>query len=121
MNGDNMGKQIMEMLFLIIIFIGILGGVYWFTRKLGTVNQTLRKHKNMRVIETLPLMQGQYLFIIEVGNEYHLIGSSLKGEITYIKELHKEQIKVEEGEKLSFEVQLQKLMKGKGKEYAKDK
>ena len=77
MNGDNiMFKEILELIFLCIIFIGVLWLTYFVTKKIGTANQNMHVNKNMKIIEVLPLMQGQYLYIVKVGEGYYLIGGN---------------------------------------------
>lgn len=42
MNGVNMLKEILELLFLCCIFIGVLGLTYWVTKKVGMVGKKSR-------------------------------------------------------------------------------
>lgn len=115
MNGVNMLKEILELLFLCCIFIGVLGLTYWVTKKVGMVGKKVGTHKNMEIIEVLPLMQGQYLYIVKVGKQYHLVGCSQKGNMVYMKEVDGQELLFEESEALSFQEQIKHFMKGKQK------
>lgn len=96
-------KEILELLFVSIIFIGIMGLAYWVSKKVGSYNKETGFHRNMKIVEVLPLMQGQYLYIVKVGTEYHLIGCSQKGVITNLKVLDEEQLDLEEVKNRSFQ------------------
>ena len=113
MNGENMFAEIFELLMMCLVFIGVLWLTYFITRKIATMNKKMGSHKNMEVKEVLPLLQGQYLYIVKVGNEFCLIGCAQKGKITYLKTLEANQLKFEEGVSMSFQQQLIQYMKGK--------
>lgn len=115
MNGENMFKQILELIFLCIIFVGVLALTYFATRKVGVLNKKLGFHKNMEIIEVLPLMQGQYLYIVKVGTCYYLIGCAQKGNMTYLKEIDSRELIFEDKENMSFQEQFMHFMKGKQK------
>ena len=112
MNGDNMFKEMLEMLFLCMVFIGVLGLTYFVTRKIGGFSKQMNVNKNMKIIEILPLMQGQYLYIVKIGKGYHLMGCAQKGSITYLKELDTNEIDLEEIKSRSFQEYFGDMMKG---------
>ena len=113
MNGDNMLNEILELLCVSAIFIGVLSLTYWVTKKLGAMNKQMSFNKNMQIIEILPLMQGQYLYIVKVGSEYHLMGCSQKGNITYLKAIDENQLNLEEVKSKSFQEHFIHFMKRK--------
>ena len=113
MNGDNMLKEIFELIFLFVVFVGVLWLTYFVTKKVGTVNKKMNFNKNMEVVEMLPLMQGQYLYIVKVGEGYYLMGCAQKGNITYLKELEADKLNLEEKVGTSFQEQFMHFMKGK--------
>lgn len=113
MNGDNMLNEILELLFVSFIFIGILGITYWVTKKIGHMNKQMSYNKNMQIIEILPLMQGQYLYLVKVGDGYYLMGCSQKGHITYLKEINESQLNLQEIKSKSFQEHFTYFMKGK--------
>lgn len=115
MNGENMFNEILELIFLCIVFVGILALTYFVTKKVGMLNKKLGFHKNMEIIEVLPLMQGQYLYIVKVGTCYYLMGCAQKGNITYLKELDSKELIFEDKENISFQEQFRHFMKGKQK------
>lgn len=113
MNGDNMLKEIFELVFLIVVFVGVLWLTYFVTRTVGMSNKKNSFNKNMEIIEVLSLMQGQYLYIVKVGEGYYLMGCTQKGNIAYLKELAKEELNLEEKGVASFQEQFMHFMKGK--------
>lgn len=115
MNGENMFKEILELIFLCIVFIGVLGLTYFVTKKVGTLNKKIGFHRNMEIIEVLPLIQGQYLCIVKVGTCYYLIGCAQKGNMTYLKELDSNELIFQDRENVSFQEQFMHFMKGKQK------
>lgn len=113
MNGDNMLTEIIELIFICSVFVGVLWLTYFVTTKIGMANKGTNIGKNMEIVEVLPLMQGQYLYIIRVGGNYYLIGCTQKGNITYLQELDEQQIKFKENVGTSFQEQFRHFMKGK--------
>lgn len=113
MSGDNMLTEIIQMLFLCVVFIGVLGLAYFVTKKIGTINRHVNANKNMQIIEMIPLMQGQYLYIVKVGQGYYLMGCTQKGNITYLKQLEANELNLEEIKSKSFQEYFADIMKGK--------
>ena len=114
MNGDNMIKEFFELLLAVIIFCIVLWLSYYVTKRLSLVNRKMGFNKNMEIIEVLPLMQGQLLYIVKAGGKYLLLSCSQKGNISLISELDAEHIVVKKDEKVvSFQEQLMHLMKGR--------
>ena len=113
MNGENMFSEILELVFLCIVFVGVLYLTYFVTRKVGMANKKMSLNKNMEIIEVLPLMQGQYLYIVKVGEGYYLMGCAQKGNMTYLKELDAGQLSLEENKGTSFQEHFMQFMKGK--------
>lgn len=111
-NGDMMKINIFfEIILLISIFIGVLGLTYVITKKMAQLNKRMTFNKNMKIIEVLQLGQGQYLYIVQIGASYHVIGSSNKGNISYCTELKADDLTFEEIVPASFKEQLGHLMK----------
>lgn len=113
MNGDNMLNEILELIFLCLVFVGVLGLTYFVTKKIGMMNKKMSFNRNIEIIEMLPIMQGQYLCIVKVGAGYHLVGCSQKGQMVYLKELSSDQLDLSEIKHGSFQEQLIQLVKGK--------
>lgn len=113
MNGDNMLNEILQLVVVLIVFCGVLALSYYGTQKIGHVNKKVNANKNMEIIEVLPLMQGQYLYIVKVAGRYFLLGCSQKGNISYLNELNEKDLIFKEGRGISFQEHLMQLMKGK--------
>lgn len=113
-----MFKQVLEMLFLVVVFVGVLWLTYLVTRQIGAFNQKRYFNKNMEIIEVLPLTAGQHLCIVKVGTKYYLLSVTQKSQVTYLTELNEAQLdlseKVKENKSFqSFQEQLLQKMKGK--------
>ncbi len=105
--------DLLELVLLVVIFLGILALAYFATRKMAMMNKRMAFNKNMEVIEVLQLTQGNYLYIIKVGKEYHLMGSTQKGNICYCQRIDEEQLDLEKVVQPSFEAYFKHFMKGK--------
>lgn len=108
-----MFMQILEILFLVIVFILVLGLTYFATRALGMANRKMHFNKNMEIIEILSLAPGQQLCIVKVGESYYLIGVTQKSQLAYLTKLDPEQLDLSENKEISFQEQLLQKMKGK--------
>ncbi|WP_330389646.1 flagellar biosynthetic protein FliO [Cellulosilyticum sp. I15G10I2] len=97
---------------LIFIFIGVLLLTYFVTKKMAEFNKKVVSNKNMKVAEVLQLGQGQYLFIVKIGNEYHLIGAA-KESVNYCIKLDEDNLNFEVPEQKFFHEYLNQFMKGK--------
>lgn len=84
---------ITEIITLLVIFIGILILAYVGTKKIVGLKQGGALKKNLQIVEVLPLTVGQYLYIIKIGQEYHLFSGT--------KETIRHCFKIDEGN-LSF-------------------
>ena len=114
-------EVILEFLLLLLIFIGVLALTYFVTKKMAVLNKNMTHNTNMKVIETIQISQGQYLYIVEIGGEFHLIGNSQKGHICYCTKLDKGSLNLEENITSGFKEQLSILMKGKQNNEVKEK
>lgn len=101
-----------EMIFLMLIFVGILFLAYWVTKKMSLIKQGGFTQKNMKIKECLPLGQGQGLYIVQIGKEYHLIGVSKEG-IQYCTKLEGSQLEFDQLEQATFQNYLSKWAVGK--------
>lgn len=105
--------QILEILFLVIVFVLVLGLTYVVTRSIGVMNRKRYFNKNMEIIEVLALSPGQQLCIVKVGTMYYLLSVTQKSQITYLAKLDEEQLDLSEKHEISFQEQLLQKMKGK--------
>ncbi len=81
----------MQLLGIILIFLIILAAAYAASVLVGKTGNTYSMERNMKVIETLRLGNGQFLQIVKVGSRYFLL-SVTKERIELITELEEEDI-----------------------------
>lgn len=105
-------RDFFEIMLLCVIFGGILFATYFVTKKMALINKKMQFNKNMQIIEVLQLSQGQYLYIIKIGEEYHLIGGA-KDNISYCTVLDKNILNLEPHEATPFHEYLNSFVKGK--------
>lgn len=103
---------IIQLITLLIIFIGILMATYFVTKKVAHIKQGGMKGKNLQVMEVLQLGQGQYLYIIRIGEGYHLI-SSTKEQLSYCMPLDEAGLKFDSPGGTSFNEYLDYFKQGK--------
>jgi len=77
MYESNGFMSLLKIIYILIVFIIVLGISYYFSRFIG--KRVSGKNKFMKIIETLTLGNDRHLHIIKVCNEYYLISSSQKG------------------------------------------
>ena len=105
-------QDFLDIFLLVIIFIGILFLTYFATKKMAHLNKRVGFNKNMQVVEVLQLVQGQYLFIVKIGNDYHLLGAG-KESINYCIQLDKNNLHFDASEEKGFHEYLSHFMKSK--------
>ncbi|MDF2802692.1 MAG: flagellar biosynthetic protein FliO [Anaerocolumna sp.] len=105
-------KDFFEISMLLIIFIGVLFFTYFITKKIAVFNKKMVFNKNMKVVEVLQLGQGQYLYIVKIGNDYHVFGTS-KENVNYCIRVEESDLNLEHHEGASFHEYLSRFMKGK--------
>lgn len=103
---------IIQLITLLIIFIVILMATYFVTKKVAAVKQGGRSGKNLQIIEVLQIGQGQYLYIIRVGESYHLM-SSTKEQLNYCMPLDETHLKFDSPVATSFNEYLDYFKQGK--------
>jgi flagellar protein FliO/FliZ len=96
-----------QIIFFVIVFIGIIFLAYYCTKFLGKSKIQAMNGKNISVIESINIGIGSALYIIKAGEQYFLI-SVTKENISLISEINADTIKVApQDEAISFE----KIMK----------
>lgn len=103
----------LETIILLVIFIGVLALTYIATKKIADIKQGGVSRKNLQIIEALPLAVGQYLYIVKIGEEYHLF-SGTKEKLSHCFKLNEEGIDLSHLDKTSFDEYLKKFTKAKG-------
>ncbi len=74
----------------------------------------------MQIVEVIQLAQGQYLYLVKIGEEVHLIGNTQKGNISYCTKIEDLDLKVEQKPEVNFTDQLNYFMKGKKRDETKE-
>lgn len=105
-------EAIIEIITLLVIFIGILVLAYIGTKKIADIKQGGALRKNLQIVEVLPLATGQYLYIVKIGQEYHLF-SGTKEMISHCFKIDEENLDLSYSEIAPFNEYLKKFMKMK--------
>ena len=70
--SDGTLASILDIILLLGIFAGVLGLTYGVTKKLAVIKQGDTKTKYMHIVEILPVAMGQAIYIIQIGEAYHV-------------------------------------------------
>ena len=110
-------EAVMDMSILLVVFIGVLALAYITTKKLADIKQGGVGQKNLQTVEVLPLAGGQYLYIIRIGESYHLF-SGTKENVRHCFEIDSETLNIGKTAGAPFDEYLNKFIKyKKEKEY----
>lgn len=82
--------SLMKIVYILIVFLIILGGSYYLSKFLARKN--FGRRKIMRIVETLSLGYDRNIYIISIGKDYFLISSAQKN-INFLYKLSEEDIK----------------------------
>lgn len=85
-------ESFFKLIGVLIIFIFVLAITYFSTRWMSGYQKTHSVNKNLRVIESMRIMNNKYICIVEAGTKY-LVVSVGKDEIHPLAELTEEQLK----------------------------
>lgn len=107
-----MFQTLIEIVTLLVIFIGVLVLAYFGTKKIADLKQGGALRRNLHIVEVLPLASGQYLYIIKLGREYHLF-SGTKESVKHCFKIDEENINLSYSETASFNDYLKKFAKMK--------
>lgn len=113
-------SSILELCVLMIVFIGVLGLAYIVTKKMAHLKQGSMKNKNMRIVEIMGMGPNQYLYIVQIGSEYHLFATS-KDKVEYCNKIDDTTLKFEENGTTSFQWQLNQFRQNKQEKSNDDK
>lgn len=100
-------SAMLELLLLLGVFSGILFLTYIVTKKLAVFKQGQFSGKNMHVIEVIQLGLGQYIYIVQIGKEYHLF-SATKEKVQYCQRIDGENLHIEPIQNIDFKQYLTK-------------
>jgi flagellar protein FliO/FliZ len=94
-------KAVFDIIVLLALFVGVLYLAHFLTKRIGKASELMVNNRNMKLIEVMCLSQGQYLYIVRIGEKYHLFSGS-KENIRYCMELDKEMITMPDKNEKSF-------------------
>lgn len=110
-------EAMMDMGILLFVFVGVLALAYITTKKLADIKQGGVGQKNLQTVEVLPLAGGQYLYIIRIGEKYHVF-SGTKENLRHCFEIDSEALNMGKAPGVPFDEYLSKFTKyKKEKEY----
>lgn len=82
---------VLQFISLLILFAIILAAAYYVTKLVGTKTLKNYKGKNIKVLEGIMLSKDNYLYLVNVGDKYLLLGCS-SNHISCLKEMDKDNI-----------------------------
>lgn len=101
---------LLDVFLLLCSFILVLGLAYYCTRKIALLKQGSTRSKNMQIIEVLPLAVGQVIYIVKIGEEYHLF-TATKERLEHCLKLDEEKLTFEQIQTVGFKDYLSKYTK----------
>ncbi len=89
----SMGKNILELIVLLGIFVLVLVACVLTTRFIAGHQMQRSRNSNFKAIETYQITQNRYLHLVQIGTRYFVV-SVTKENINFIAELNEEEIVV---------------------------
>ncbi len=83
-----------EIIFLLFVFVLVIGLAYFGTKKIASIGNHRMQGKNMEIIESQQLSMNQAMHLVRVGEKMIIVGVS-KENITYLSEIDIESIDLE--------------------------
>ena len=87
----NIGSSILQLLFVVFVFVGVLALAIFATRFLAS-GKVIKRGTNMEVIESISLGAQTMMQIVRVGGKYLVIGVT-KENITFLTEVDEGDVK----------------------------
>ena len=91
--GGSRGKNILELIMLLGIFVLVLVACVLTTRFVAGHQMQRGRSSNFKPIETYQITQNRYLHLVQIGSRYFVV-SVTKENISFIAELKEEEIVV---------------------------
>ena len=91
--GSSRGKNILELIMLLGIFVLVLVACVLTTRFVAGHQMQRGRNSNFKPIETYQITQNRYLHLVQIGSRYFVV-SVTKENISFIAELKEEEIVV---------------------------
>jgi len=89
--GGSRGKNILELIMLLGIFVLVLVACVLTTRFVAGHQMQRGRSSNFKPIETYQITQNRYLHLVQIGSRYFVV-SVTKENISFIAELKEEEI-----------------------------
>lgn len=90
---NSLGKNILELIVLLIVFVLVLVACVLTTRFVAGHQLKRGRVSNFKPIETYQITQNRYLHLVQIGTRYFVV-SVTKENINFIAELNEEEIVV---------------------------
>lgn len=87
----SMGKNILELILLLGIFVLVLAACVVTTRFVAGHQMQRSRNSNFKPLETYQIAQNRYLHLVQIGTRYFVV-SVTKENINFIAELNEEEI-----------------------------
>ncbi len=87
--------ECVELIFFLVSFSVVIAISLFFTKGYTKFKMQGIGQKNMQIIEALPIAFNQYLYVVRIGEEYHLL-SGTKEKLNYCTKLDNADIKLQE-------------------------
>lgn len=85
------GKDILQIIYILIICIVVFLGAYYSSRLLGNYHFKKNKTSNIKIIEAISVGPQKTIQLLKIGSEFVLIGVT-KDKITLLKDISQENI-----------------------------
>ena len=89
--GGSRGKNILELIMLLGIFVLVLVACVFTTRFVAGHQMQRGRSSNFKPIETYQIIQNRYLHLVQIGSRYFVV-SVTKENISFIAELKEEEL-----------------------------
>lgn len=91
LTGGSRGKNILELIMLLGIFVLVLVACVFTTRFVAGHQMQRGRSSNFKPIETYQITQNRYLHLVQIGSRYFVV-SVTKENISFIAELKEDEI-----------------------------
>jgi len=89
-------EGIFQLIVVLIIFVVVLVLTYYTTKWIAGYQKKHGNGKNFRIVESAKIATNKYIEIVEAGKEHYFVIAIGKDEVTFIGELPKEDVFLEE-------------------------
>jgi len=87
------GENIFQLIFILIVFVGILALTYYVTKWIAGYQKTQSFNKNLEIVEAIKISSNKYVQIIRAGEDRYFVIALGKDEVVPLGELSSDQLK----------------------------